>query len=122
MSRKPSDAPWLPRKSGFWCATLNGRRRYLSRDYHVARRLLQHHRLKSGATGRNQNRDWWAATFAELADEHLDDTLAGHELGSADPHGCSRETSMRLSPKCRLTCLSKRGARHIFRCGACGPA
>ena len=41
MSRKPSDKPWLHAKSGYWCATANGKREYLDKDYKLAFRKLR---------------------------------------------------------------------------------
>jgi len=41
MARKPSDKPWLHGASGYWCATVNGKRRKLDKDYRVACRKLK---------------------------------------------------------------------------------
>jgi integrase len=75
MPRKPSDKPWLHNASGWWCATLNGKRKKLDKDFVAACRKLKTLRTqaKKGIVG---NRQWWDATFSELADEYLDDIQA----------------------------------------------
>ena len=69
MPRKPSDKPWPHTPSGYWCATVNGRREYLDKDYKAACRKLKALRsqAKREATG---GREWLDATFADefLAD------------------------------------------------------
>jgi hypothetical protein len=75
-----SDGPWLHQASGFWCATANGRRRYLSRDHDIARRMLRQLRKRSSAG--DTDRDWWQVTLAELADEYLDDVQAAWAPGT----------------------------------------
>ena len=71
MARKPSNKPWLHGASGWWCATIGGRRKKLDKDFVAACRKLKALRVqaKKGLVG---NRDWWDASFSELADEYLD--------------------------------------------------
>ncbi len=71
MARKPSDKPWLQGATGWWCATVSGKREYLDKDYTAACRKLKslRSRLKKGVV---EHRDWLNATFSELADEYLD--------------------------------------------------
>jgi hypothetical protein len=76
MSRKASEEPWLHQASGFWCATMNGKRTYLSRDYHIAVKTLRQHQRKKRSQCPDPDRDWWGASFAELADEYLEDVKA----------------------------------------------
>jgi len=78
MPRRPVDRPWLHNASGFWCATIEGRRVYLDRDYKVAERKLrvQVTELKRRAAGANE---WLDRPFAELADRYLDDKLKSCE-------------------------------------------
>lgn len=72
MPRRPIDRPWLHTASGYWCATIEGRRVYLDRDYKVAERKLraQLAELKRRAAGAS---DWLDRSFAEFADRFLDD-------------------------------------------------
>ena len=37
MARKASEKPWFHSSSGFWCATVNGKREYLATREHPAR-------------------------------------------------------------------------------------
>jgi integrase len=71
MARKPSDKPWLHGASGWWCATIGGKRKKLDKDLVAASRKLKFLRAqaKKGILG---NRNWWDASFAQLADEYLD--------------------------------------------------
>ena len=39
MSRKPSGRPWLHSPSGYWCATVDGQRAYLDKEYKVGTNL-----------------------------------------------------------------------------------
>jgi hypothetical protein len=39
MARKASDKPWFHNASGWWCATLNGKRKKLDKDFVVACRF-----------------------------------------------------------------------------------
>ena len=48
MPRKPSDKPWPHTPSGYWCATVNGQRAYLDRDYKAACRKLKTLRTDRG--------------------------------------------------------------------------
>jgi integrase len=75
MARKPSNKPWLHGASGWWCATIDGRRKKLDKDFFAACRKLKALRVqaKKGLVG---NRDWWDAPFSELADEYLNDVQA----------------------------------------------
>lgn len=71
MSRHPVDRPWLHNASGFWCATIEGRRVYLDHDYKVACRKLRERvaDAKRRAAGADE---WLDRPFAELADKFLD--------------------------------------------------
>lgn len=75
MPRKPSSKPWLHEASGFWCATVAGKREYLDRDYRVACRKLKALRNKKKREQAG-GREWLDAAFAELADEFLSDIKA----------------------------------------------
>lgn len=71
MPRRPAMRPWLHNPSGFWCATVEGRRVYLDHDYKVAcaklrERLAEAKRRDAGAD------EWLDRSFAELADKFLD--------------------------------------------------
>lgn len=72
MSRRRSAKPWLHKASGFWCATISGKREYLDRDYKVACRKLNELRAaeKRVETGAHE---WLDAPFVTLADEYLSD-------------------------------------------------
>jgi integrase len=74
MARKSkiSDKPWLHGASGWWCATVSGKRKKLDKDFVAACRKLKaiHVDAKKGVP---INRQWWDAPFSELADEYLDD-------------------------------------------------
>ncbi len=77
MARKSkiSDKPWLHGASGWWCATIGGKRKKLDKDFVAAGRKLKALRVqaKKGLVG---NREWWDAPFSQLADEYLDDIKA----------------------------------------------
>lgn len=75
MPRKPTARPWLHAPSGFWCATLNGKRVYLDRDASAAERKLRQLRTEQKRNG-GVLRNWLDETFAELADEFLSDMKA----------------------------------------------
>ena len=75
MARKPSDKPWLQGATGWWCATISGKRVYLDKDQKVACRKLKSLRRKAKHP-QPANRDWLDAPFSELADEFLDDVKA----------------------------------------------
>ena len=71
MARKPSGKPWLHGASGWWCATIAGKRKKLDKDYKAACRKLKA-RLTAAKRGDTSGREWLEATFSELADEYLD--------------------------------------------------
>ncbi len=72
MSRKPSNRPWLHSPSGYWCATIDGQRKYLDKDYKAACRRLKALRAQAKREDAG-GREWLDATFAELANEFLSD-------------------------------------------------
>ena len=72
MARKPSDKPWLQGATGWWCASISGKRVYLDKDYKVACRKLKSLRRKAKHP-QPVSRDWLDVPFSELADEFLDD-------------------------------------------------
>ena len=75
MARKASEKPWFHSSSGFWCATVNGKREYLDKDYGCACRKLR--QLKQDAKRQQAGvRDWLNEPFAVLADEYLADIKA----------------------------------------------
>lgn len=72
MPRKQSPEPWHHKSSGYWCATIAGKRTYLDLDYKIACRKLLELRAKekreeAGGT------EWLDAPFANLANEFLAD-------------------------------------------------
>jgi hypothetical protein len=71
MARKATDKPWLHNASGWWCATVNGKRKKLDKDYVAACRKLKSLRVQA-KKGLVHNHDWWDAPFSKLADEYLD--------------------------------------------------
>jgi integrase len=71
MARKSSGKPWLHGASGWWCATIAGKRKKLDKDYKVACRKLKA-RIAQAKRGDGALREWLDATFSELADEYLD--------------------------------------------------
>jgi integrase len=75
MGRPRSTKPWHHAKSGFWCATIDGKREYLDKDYKVACRKLKElrNKVKREEAG---GKEWLDVPFAELADEYLADTKA----------------------------------------------
>jgi hypothetical protein len=72
MARKPSSKPWLHTPSGFWCATIRGKREYLDRDVRVASPKLKA-TLTQATGGDLTSGEWLDASFATLADEFLAD-------------------------------------------------
>ena len=70
MPRKPSDKPWPHAASGYWCATVDGERKYLDKEYKAACRRLKTLRTqaKREAAGGPDRLD---TSFAELANEFL---------------------------------------------------
>jgi len=71
MARKSSGKPWLHGASGWWCATIGGKRKKLDKDYKAACRKLKA-RLAQAKRGDASGREWLDASFSELADEYLD--------------------------------------------------
>ncbi len=71
MARKSSGKPWLHGASGWWCATISGKRKKLDKDYKVACRKLKA-RLTQAKKGDASAREWLDATFGELSDEYLE--------------------------------------------------
>ena len=71
MPRKATDKPWLQNATGWWCATVGGKRVYLAKEYPLACR-----KLKVLLTRKKQEpdfeRDWLNAPFCELADLYLE--------------------------------------------------
>jgi hypothetical protein len=53
MARKASDKPWLHNASGWWCATLNGKRKKLDKNFvaafHAALRAPMTHQFQVGS-------------------------------------------------------------------------
>ena len=80
MARKSSGKPWLHGASGWWCATIGGKRKKLDKDYKVACRKLKA-RLTQAKRGDASGREWLDATFSELADEYLDHIKATKKPG-----------------------------------------
>lgn len=75
MARRHSGKPWLHGASGWWCTTVDGKRRKLDKDYRVACRkfkALRSEKKRKQAGGH----DWLDVRFAELADEYLADSKA----------------------------------------------
>ena len=71
MPRRSADRPWLHSRSGFWCATVEGRRVYLDHDYKVACRKLTA-LLKEAKQRAAGKLEWLDRSFAELVDLFLD--------------------------------------------------
>lgn len=76
MARKPSGKPWLHGASGWWCATIGGKRKRLHKDYRAACRKLKALQTASKRGGLGE-RDWLDAPFSVLADEYLANVQAG---------------------------------------------
>ena len=75
MPRKSTGKPWFHGASGWWCATVLGKRKKLDKDYRVACRKLK--ALQALAKrGEYGNRDWLNTSFSVLADEYLADVQA----------------------------------------------
>lgn len=75
MARKHSGKPWLHGASGWWCTTVDGKRKKLDKDYRVACRKLkalqsEKKRKEAGA------HDWLDMRYSELADAYLEDSEA----------------------------------------------
>ena len=75
MARKSSGRPWLHGASGWWCTTVNKKRKKLDKDYRVACRKLKALRTQQKREEAG-DREWLGAPFAVLADEYLADTKA----------------------------------------------
>jgi len=75
MARKHSGKPWLHGATGWWCTTVDGKRRKLDRDYRVACRKLKALRSEQKREQAGGH-DWLDVRFAELADEYLADSMA----------------------------------------------
>jgi hypothetical protein len=71
-TRVPQRTPWLHAPSGFWCAQIAGKRRYLDRDPLVAQRKLRQ-LLQELRRGDGTHREWLSSYFSDLADAFLDD-------------------------------------------------
>jgi integrase len=76
MARKPTNLPWLHGATGWWCATLNGRRKKLDKDYKAACRKLKAFRTRQKRGEQIGSREWLDATFSELANEYMADVKA----------------------------------------------
>lgn len=75
MPRKAQNKPWLHTSSGYWCATLHGKRVYLDKDFAQAKRKLA--QLKKEAKQPSSVvADWLEQPLAVLADEYLSDVQA----------------------------------------------
>ena len=81
MARKSSGKPWLHGASGWWCATISGKRKKLDKDYKVACRKLKA-RLTQAKKGDASAREWLDATFGELSDEYLEHIKATKKAAS----------------------------------------
>ena len=79
MARKSSGRPWPHGASGWWCTTLNGKRKKLDKDYRVACRKLKELRARQKREEAG-DREWLGGSFAILADEYQADI-------NADFHG-----------------------------------
>jgi hypothetical protein len=90
MARKHSGKPWFHGASGWWCTTVNGKRKKLDRDYRVACRKLKALRCQQKRE-QVSGYDWLDAPFAQLCDDFLDDVKARRAevtfTGSARPTG-----------------------------------
>jgi integrase len=107
MARKPSDKPWLQGATGWWCATVAGKRVYLDKDYTAACRKLKSRRARA-KKGVVEDRDWLDATFSELADEYLDHIKATKKPNSysAFRYGILRALKI-LGPRLRVCEMRK---------------
>jgi hypothetical protein len=71
MPRRPAARPWLHSRSGFWCATIEGRRVYLDHDYMVACRKLTA-LLKEARERAAAKLEWLDRSSTELVGFFLD--------------------------------------------------
>ncbi len=74
MARKHSGKPWLHGASGWWCTTVDGKRKKLDKDYRVACRKLK--ALSVQQKRELAGHDRLDVRLAELADEYLADSKA----------------------------------------------
>jgi len=81
MPRKASDKPWLQNATGWWCATVGGKRVYLAKDYKLACRKLKVLLTQWRQEG-TFNRDWLTIPFCQLADEFLVDVKLRRKPGT----------------------------------------
>jgi integrase len=81
MARKSSGKPWLHGASGWWCATIAGKRRKLDKDYTVACRKLKAC-FTQAKRGDGTVAGWLDATLSALADEYLDHIKATKKPGT----------------------------------------
>ena len=81
MPREPSDKPWLQNATGWWRATVDGKRVYLDKDYTVACWKLKQTRARQKREG-TIARDWLSVPFRVLADEFLADVKALRKPGT----------------------------------------
>lgn len=86
MPRRPSGKPWLHEASGYWCATVGGKRTYLDKDYKLACRKLRERLAEARRTERTGSTDWLDAPVASLADEFLDDIKAKKKPGTHEAY------------------------------------
>lgn len=82
MSRQRADKPWLHTVSGFYCATIAGKRVYLDRDFKVACQKLKRMQAEAKRRSDPARRDWLDAPFIELVNEFLDDIKARRSPGT----------------------------------------
>jgi integrase len=73
--QQPKRKPWFHAPSGFWCAQIDGKRRYLDRDPLAAERKLKK-LLQDRRRGDAGRQEWLDSFFSDLADEFLDDVRA----------------------------------------------
>jgi hypothetical protein len=74
-ARSQPRKPWFHTPSGFWCAQIDGKRRYLDRDPDTAQRKLKKI-LMDRRRGDAGLKEWLDAPFSDLADAFLDDVKA----------------------------------------------
>lgn len=82
MPRSATTKPWLHQASGNWCATVNGRRVYLDRNYDAACRKLRQTQVDAKKLKDACQREWLSAPLADLADEYLNDVKARRAPGT----------------------------------------
>lgn len=108
MPRPNSGKPWLHSRSGFWCATVAGKRVYLDKDYQVACRRLRELKAELRRQAQDISAEWLVAPIAELADVFLDDIQARRK---PDTHAGYRHRLLRalklVGPRTRVADLRK---------------